>query len=71
MLDEQAESLLAETSLEESADIQEKFKYVLLPSIDAKGMLIWRMTIKDGFQIMRESHEAENMARAGLSESAD
>lgn len=71
LLDEQAEPLLAEMSLEESAEVLEKSEYVLLPIIDVKGMLIGRMTIKDGFQIMRESHEAENMARAGLSESED
>ncbi|SFG84760.1 MULTISPECIES: magnesium transporter [Neptunomonas] len=71
LLDEDAEPLAAETSLEESAEIQEKSDYVLLPIVDAKGMLIGRMTIKDGFQILRETHDAEQMARAGLSEDED
>ncbi len=71
LLDEDAKPLAAETSLEESAEIQEKSDYVLLPIVDAKGMLIGRMTIKDGFQIIRESHDAEQMARAGLSEDED
>ncbi|SIS92835.1 magnesium transporter [Neptunomonas antarctica] len=71
LMDEHAKPLPAETSLEESADIQEKSDYVLLPIVDSKGMLIGRMTIKDGFQILRENHESENMARAGLSEDED
>lgn len=71
LIDEDAEPLPAETSLEDSVDIQEKSEYVLLPIVDAKGMLIGRMTLKDGLQILRESHEAELMAQAGLSEDED
>ncbi len=71
LVDEEAEQLPAETSLEDSVEIQEKSEYVLLPIVDAKGMLIGRMTLKDGLQILRESHEAELMAQAGLSEDED
>ena len=71
LMDEQVKPLAAEVALEDSVDIIEKSDYVLLPIVDQKGMLIGRMTLKDGLQILRESHEAEIRAQAGLSEDED
>jgi magnesium transporter len=71
LTDEEARSLAAETRLEDSVDLIEKSEYVLLPIVSEKGMLIGRMTLKDGLQILREGHEAEMMAQAGLSEDED
>jgi magnesium transporter len=71
LTDEEAKPLAAETSLEDSVDLIEKSEYVLLPIVSEKGMLIGRMTLKDGLQILREEHEAEMMAQAGLSEDED
>ncbi len=71
LLDEEAKPLPAETSLDESVDIQEVSPFVQLPIVDGKGMLIGRMTLRSGLQILKENHEAELMAQAGLSEDED
>ncbi len=71
LIDEEAEALPGDTLLFDSAEAQEQSGYVLLPIVDAKGMLIGRMTFKDSVQILREKHEADMLAQAGLSEDED
>lgn len=71
LADEEEVVLAGETDLVDSVEQLERSDYVLLPVIDAKRQIIGRLTLKDGLQILRESHEADRMAQAGLSEEED
>tara|TARA_R110002167_G_scaffold61950_5_gene175116 strand:- start:8347 stop:9684 length:1338 start_codon:yes stop_codon:yes gene_type:complete len=70
-VDEEAECLQGDTSLDDAAEAVMRSGWVALPVVDEQGRLLGRITLRNAMDIQREEFESQLMARVGMSEDED